>query len=504
MMEERSPANTQTDQFRQMTELAISYGKKRLSDQTGFLHHCYNLAAGEVALPIPLVENFLFALALLKSRQIDHVNQAKALLEKLLPFQNSQSGTVYEGNFPIYLHDYPLCKDRFTGILVAEVIFWILKDYAQGLGPLKGQLKEAFKNSLSHAVKTYFEKSTSYPVGLKIAAIAKESYPFLEDRKLCDVGRELFDKLSEAPDFDCWCSPSSLGTILSALSIAGVDPNNSVWNHFWRHLSATWHLKTAAYVGPSLKEFEAGFEPEVTLYDYYLGYYTGQLSKRALTENLAQLESALIAPAVYTFASHSYPVEIDGEIRGRSWRLYHEEDLAYCLVLDDQTKPKEAANHSFRLVYGDLSRCHSLVSAGGNASLKAFKTEGNQLRLTYELLGGFDLEDREKSRDLLFYVDVHPEMMFLVDGHLSSTFKLSESLVLRDDQCQITLRFDLEEGQGRFFGHRQLSNRPSQLNTKGIARYDVFDWQLFLRTVGRDEKCLIDVTLEIEPIKLAG
>ena len=144
------------ESMRQLIELAINYGRKRQSSQTGYLHYCYGVHEQEIHLPIPVVENFLFALALLRSRLIDNVTEAKLILEGLLHFQNRQPENPMAGNFPIYLHEFPVCNDRFAGIQVAGVIYWILKLYHQGLGQeLKKRLEEAFLSAVNHALRMH-------------------------------------------------------------------------------------------------------------------------------------------------------------------------------------------------------------------------------------------------------------------------------------------------------------------------------------------------------------
>ena len=97
------------DAKRRMVELALHSGRKRQSKQTGFVHYCYESSTSDPHDTIPLVENFCFALALFRSRLVESVQEGKRLLEKLLAFEIG-------GNFPLYLHEYPHCKDIYLSI----------------------------------------------------------------------------------------------------------------------------------------------------------------------------------------------------------------------------------------------------------------------------------------------------------------------------------------------------------------------------------------------------
>ena len=106
------------DRTRQMVDLAVSAGRKFQSAQTGYVHFCFHKSDELINDTIPLYENFLFALALLRFRTSDSMNEGKKILEQLLSFQ-------VDGNFPIYLHEYPRCYDRFQSMSILPVFYWL-------------------------------------------------------------------------------------------------------------------------------------------------------------------------------------------------------------------------------------------------------------------------------------------------------------------------------------------------------------------------------------------
>jgi len=118
-----------TDLIRQLVNLAVNSGRSLQSSQTGFVHHCYRQLDYMSHDTIPLYENFLFALALMRERTAESFAEAKTLIDKLLYFQESEAG-----NFPVYIHEYPLCKDRNLAAQLLPVFYWILRTFPSALG----------------------------------------------------------------------------------------------------------------------------------------------------------------------------------------------------------------------------------------------------------------------------------------------------------------------------------------------------------------------------------
>src|SRR5580693_298520 len=143
------------DLKRKMIELNLAAGRKAQSPQTGYIH--LNYETDERHDTIPLLENFCFALALLRSRLSEHVLEAKALLEKLLSFE-------VDGNFPIYLHDFPQCKDRSLGLSLLPIFHWALADFKVALGePLAMHMEMLIGRVLSHGYKMHSQRPLSKP-----------------------------------------------------------------------------------------------------------------------------------------------------------------------------------------------------------------------------------------------------------------------------------------------------------------------------------------------------
>lgn len=116
-------------------DLAVFAGQKRFSARTGFAHLYPN---EEYADTIPIYENFCYALALFRQKTSESVLTAIELLNKLLPFQ------IPDGNFPVYLHEFPKAFDFHMGLRVGAILTYILRLFQNVLGEeLKQKVEKA-------------------------------------------------------------------------------------------------------------------------------------------------------------------------------------------------------------------------------------------------------------------------------------------------------------------------------------------------------------------------
>jgi hypothetical protein len=490
--------NKSMESTRLLYELALNSGKKCKSSQTGYIHYCYHPVENEPFLPIPLIENFYFALALLKSRTIENIQEAKTILEGLLHFQNKQEDNLFKGNFPIYLHEYPACKDRFTSAHIASVMIWILKQFHQVIGQdLKKKLENSLVLAVKQALNAYAEKNASYPNAIKIACASIAAGQLTGDEQLRRYGLDMLEVLKTNPEKTSWFCPTAMGTMIASLLMVYTKLSDSPWKLFWEHLQTTWHRGTACYAGPGAKEWQQGEEPQVTLYDLFCGYCSENFSERMLKESSVHLEAVLIPTMDERFREAAYPFDHNGTINGVKWQLHQQEHLAYSYMEKRalETQPiYEKGFHTFKLLWGNQKHLHSLVCQGDNATTVFF--DGTDL--IFELDRAAEVEDREKAREILFFWDQHEEMEFFVSGKKASIFTLGEIITLKNSGLTLSLSFHLEQGEGRFLGHRMPGNRPSQIAAKGIAKFNAYDWQLFLRTLNRTDKCRLRVKLKIQ------
>lgn len=489
------------ESMRLLNDMAVNSGRRRQSPQTGYIHHCYHLQDEESHLTIPLVENFLFSLALLKTRTVENINEAKVILDRLLHFQNRENGGIASGNFPIYVHEYPICNDRFVGVQIGVAIYWILKQFSTVLGvELKKRLEESLIYLLQHALRTHTEKPASYPTAIKIACLSAAAGAFLQRQDFETEGKRQLESLCADSDRIEWCCPATMGTMLESLMMVYPRLSSSPWAAFWQHLNETWHRDTCTYVGPAMREWQDGEEPQITLYDLFMGYFQGEFSERLKRDSLVHLKGVVIPANDDLLGSLEYPLHVEWSNSNQKCYVYHDKSMAYCFVENNQEiNPIHIKGyHPLRFVWGNRQRVHTFVCQGGNIKTLDCIRMPQGVDLIFELGDVVGVEDREKCRETIFFVDVHEGLEMLISGHKATTFSLGEEIVLRSGDFGLTMTFHLQEGDGRFLGHRMLGNRPSQLLTRGKQRYQAYDWQIFMRTVQRSDLCVVRASIKFE------
>jgi hypothetical protein len=135
---------------KRVIDLALNAGRKWQSPRTGFVHLC---STDELASDtIPLFENFCFAMALFRQRSVESILEGKELVERLLAFQTP------EGNFPIYLHDFPRCYDNWMCLRIAPILFQIRRHFSAVIGT---EWKEKLDAAISRLLQCAGSRSRS-------------------------------------------------------------------------------------------------------------------------------------------------------------------------------------------------------------------------------------------------------------------------------------------------------------------------------------------------------
>lgn len=262
------------DLFRQLNELAVRYGRKLQSKQTGYLHLCYHPGDEDKHDTIPSLENFLFALALLKSKTSENVIEARSILEKLIKFQQP------DGNFPVYLHEYPLCRDVLLGAQLLPTLYWIQKLFNTVLGnDLLQQIKKASELLLNFSLKIAEEKLPRENLAVKIGSSAIALGSLWGNDDFVKKGEKLVAKLN--PEHTAaWLSPSGIADFLIADQLSSLS-KTPFGKQFYEFVNKTWHVPTRTYAGPPFHEFQQGKEPQATLYDLFMGSANGGISEKS-------------------------------------------------------------------------------------------------------------------------------------------------------------------------------------------------------------------------------
>ncbi|MCB1148869.1 MAG: hypothetical protein KDK48_01780 [Chlamydiia bacterium] len=481
------------DLVRQLVELAVTSGRSHQSPQTSFVHWCHTRGDETVNHTIPLYENFLFCLALMRMRTQQNITEAKEILARLLAFQ------AEDGNYPVYLHEYPLCRDRYNGAQILVVHYWILKQFGAVLGK---ELKEKLHASAEALLERYREDKGPFHIAVKVAGSLIAFGRLLKKREMEERGNSLLESLREESfeeNFGTWYSPTHSAEALVGLTMVYDQVSASPWSHFWETLTKLWFPKARCYAGPALKVLQSRFEPEPTLYDLFLGDFSGGYPYHAFFDHPFQLQGALVHDSVDKLALPEKPFEKTGILAGHQWLMHQEEEFAWTAMEAKGSVPPELKKgyHHFRLLWGDQNKIHSLSCQGGRISRFEFeKVEGG-----VDLVATFgedpEFAGRDKAEELCFYVDRHEGFEIFVWDKKATTFEFGDVLTLKGPGLKARMQFELEEGDGRVQGHIMPSNRPAQTELKGENRFEAYDWKIALRTIRRSGPCKVRVRVRV-------
>lgn len=481
--------------IRGLNERALQWGRERQSEETGFIHLHYHIER-EVHQAVPTYENFLFAYALLKSRTVEAIQEAKQLIDRLLYYQNERLEKG-RGNFPIYLHDAPICHDPLLPLQLLVPCYFILSQFGVVIGEeLVERLSLSVNKMVDHLVAVCREKPLSAGEELRFHALQRALKRLPGGAAIsCERGEIREDELSAA-----WFSTKELGEMTLSLQILYGSIEKSPWSHFWEHLNSSYDRERACYTGPSLQSFFWEDRPLSPLYDAYMALFAGEPCKKLLSRTAVDLTAALVQDYSDRFEEVALPFRKKGFFAGTPWEVVcsKEYSLSYFDHQLDKNDSYWKGAIPFLLNWREGERALSLVAQGGNYSALSVAEEGETggvYRLLYDLSLDVDTDHKEQKKELLLSVTKEPSLTLLVNKERSNTFQLGDKVQIVGKEQTIELSFSLEEGEGRFFGHIMAGNRISQLATKNGYRFNAYDWQIFLRTLEREGPCRLSVTI---------
>ena len=251
------------NQNKRAVDLAVAAGRKRQSPRTGFVHLFPNEET--FADTIPIFENFCFAMALFRQKSVESIREGKELIERLLAFQTA------EGNFPIYLHDFPRCYDHWMGLKVAPILLQIQRRFGNVVG---AELKE--------------KMSLAYENLMRFAAMRNRP-PLWEHRYLKLQGKEFSFQPVAHEEWFHWLVSEQLNALASCPKLP-------------------YHPAFQAFIGGS--ESQEKGEPRPVAIEWALAEKQG-FSERLLRDHPAVLQSAIlfpIEPEGYVFPDSAYHV----------------------------------------------------------------------------------------------------------------------------------------------------------------------------------------------------
>lgn len=459
-----------TDDFlRKLIELAAQSGKSLLSEQTGFIQHHPKVLEGEAAEAIPLYENMLYVLALFRTKTHENMQEAKILLDRLLYFQQKNKEVASFGNFPIYLYDFPYCRDHFQAFKMMAPFYWIIEEFSQVLG-------EGLQKRTELALKLIFEFAVSQSEALSLPEWAQLRLLGVAQHFQIEYRVDL-QKLGSLQDTEFY------GNLIHSLQMLSRMQTS---NPFWRFLESSYDRQSFAYIGPALRHKQAKFLPEVTLYDYYMAYFSESAPDNILKPQLAALSCSLIRQEDARFNKIVEPRRVDAtkEI------VYQDKHIGFSLT-KETPQNVQPGFYPFYLASGR----HTLAFDIPKGKVLSSQHNGKTIELLCELS-----QDAFQDRTIAcsFFVDNTEGVDILVNKEKATTFLFGDTVSLKMNQALVDIHYELIEGEAHFMGHIMRGNRPSQIYTKGFERYSAYDLQIFLRGIRSNGPSKIKISCTID------
>ncbi|MCB1213214.1 MAG: hypothetical protein KDK40_02845, partial [Chlamydiia bacterium] len=261
------------DRSRQFVDMALSSGRKYQSTRTNLIHYnpqCLDDPSYDSA---PLYENFLFALTLLRDRSQPNLREARQLLDRLLHFQMTCTPDEDAlGNFPLYLDQYPQCRNPSLPVKLLPICYWILKEFQLMIKrPLAERLKQSTDLLINASRRAWNRGVLGFSEAFTLGCLFKAFGSLFDSRELWEEGTDLLKLLREASQeegFNEWFSTQGIGeTCIGYQPLEHLEDHEELesWGHFWEWLETTFHPNCHAYIGPELHPKQDGEEPLVSL-----------------------------------------------------------------------------------------------------------------------------------------------------------------------------------------------------------------------------------------------
>jgi hypothetical protein len=486
---------------KQPVDIAVSCGRAFQSPETGFFHYSYQSSDQVPHQAVPFVENILFVLALLRLRTKEAVLEASGLLERLLAYQEVGEGEA-KGNFPLYLHDFPACRDRYLPFQLLLPFFRILEGYGPVLGNgLKHKLNRAIQLLLPCCWRIQETEKTPYIFSMKLACASIRFARHYGESLGVEKGEKLLRELKERGITLSWFTPDQLGDLLLSLQLLGEEETLlHTWKPLWEHAVSCWYQPLLCYVGPAFHVRQVKEEQQATVYDLFMGHVAGAYSHRVFEIHPYQLQAALIYPSKLVLPEKALPYSFEGVFEEKKWKVYQGVSFAYSWIeqesaLRDYQKP---VMHPFYFVWGSPMRMHSLSLQGDQFSkLKVSDLDTARLELQVEMPYVSNHQDDEKELSLAFYVDRTDQLKKLVAGKPATIFEWGETVELIDQALALKLKFSSGGEGGTMIGSIHPGNRPAQIALKGAGRFEAYDQMVSMRTVSQKAPIGMTVLLEV-------
>lgn len=419
-----------------LIDLAVDIGKKKYSNKTGFLHHHHEKQSNSFE-TIPIFENFAFALALLRTRNVDNVAMAIDLVKKLRGFQNE------EGFFPMYIHEFPQVNYNLN-VDICIALFWIDREFFK-------LFDRELKKVLRRLIKACDKKSFCFSknVLLKFKVLSS-----LFSKKRIDSLDFLLDSKEDIKDM--------------LLAIQMVDLENKKKQSRDLLKKALSFYSSTDYIGPPIDLFQNESAPELTFSDLFVLSYLKKLSK---IDHPIFMLGGLIRPV--NFSIEADPFELD------QWHCLRNKGVSIISMKKSTPIDKRFRGfHLFRAFFKNSLVCQDFESQFSS------EIKEDHLILKFDLSKDIKLDQFE----IQFFTEMSSEV--LVDNTKATSFKCGDRIsILNDDKKGVILSFFSD---ALFTGHILRSNRHSQLVKNRVL---AFDYAIALRTIRRSSDCSVEVKI---------
>ncbi len=418
--------------MKRLSDIALQFGRSCQSPRTGFVHLFMDQPKSDT---IPVYENFCFALALIRQKTAEGISEGKDILERLYAFQAPEP-TLWKGNFPVYLHDFPRCWNPLQSLKVAPLLRRLLRDFSHVLdSEFKEKTNRAIVGLLQHAE----QQRTRRPL-----------LPLWERRYWALQGKT-------TPCISATSSEEWAEELISS-DLLGMSTDD---------FAKLVHPILGVYCGPCREEAQEGPSPKPTLLEWWTGAEANQ--PHPLQLELAALPDRHdLEPTLWSGSINGWTVRQD-----QSVALSYSQEFVRCL----------------------WPGSHSLVIPKMLGRSRIEEKERG-VKLTLDLPEEFDVSQNDLV-ELAAFTDVSPETEIFINGQKASVFGLGDQVEIRTPNKTVTLTFNLIEGSGDFCGHLSRSNRPLQKSCKGEALFEAFDWKIALRTLRRSAKSQLSLTFSL-------
>jgi hypothetical protein len=356
-------------------------------------------------------------------------------------------------------------------------LYWIYHFFHPVLGKdLSFSLQNAIRDLLNISLKYAQEMPIHYRLRIAGAAIACGKQ--WNQTEWVESGQALLSL--EA----LWIAPSRfipahLGDCLTGLLLGGgVDlPSVLKW------MRSLWHSHLKCYGGPFEQVNFIKGQQEITLYDFYMSAEDKILSPRIRMMQPALLHAALVFPVLDRMEA-PFPPLISQYRMGPN----------YCFSWIEKSCTQRK-NYPFVFQWGSHEEFSLFVLLAPLATGVSF--DGKE---TFNIhLGNCpDPEAKEEAKEIVCYFTEKPGLKMFINGVSATTFRQGDLVTIEDDKMKFELKFHVENGI--FQGHLSKGSVPTEKANFGKNRFEVYQWQLFWRTISRVSPCLVTLSFRYYPL----